>query len=233
MLLDGQSESYTSRLKDGLLCDIEENQGITHDSVEALPFRPYSERNDTLHCEQREVVSGLDIGLSVGKDVSNDAKESEELIASMFDGASSGIGLTWTNIASLITATGSTRLSETAYQILANFRDWIPNERQLTLSLPSTSTLKRRGRQFAKSNFFVPCSVEMFTVDLSESGSKAGLGKYNSQDSAPKIIVSPSNWAKLDFSTGKLRGRWCKKDGIICFRQARYRGSWILMTSQK
>ena len=45
----------------------------------------------------------------------------------------------------------------------------------------------------------------MFTVDFSKSGSKAGLGKYSLQESAPIMIVSPSNWAKLDFSTAKLR----------------------------
>ena len=113
--------------------------------------------------------------------------------------------MTWTNIASLITATGSTSLSETAYPTLANFRNLRPNEGQLTLKLPSTSTLKRRVRPFAKSNFLVPCRVEMFTVDFSKSGSKAGVGKDTSQDRAPTMIVMPSNWAKLDLSTARLR----------------------------
>ena len=94
--------------------------------------------------------------MSVEQDVVYDAEEYEELIDSMFEGASGGIRLTWTNIESLITATGSTHLSETAYQTLANFGNCIQNERWLTLKLPSTSTLKRRVRPFAKSNFFVP-----------------------------------------------------------------------------
>ena len=165
--------------------------------------------------------------------------------------------LHWTTMTSLLAQTGTKRLTDDAYDMFASHMNWLtadiasvqsilraldtsslPPETASTLqtflerhegytSLPGSRSIRRRLRPAARAHAFVSSEIRSFPVDASKSGSRGGVGRFQSFSTAPVMLVKPSTWAKQDMSTHTIRAlmtgqprTWHGTSGISSIEQA-------------
>ena len=78
--------------------------------------------------------------------------------------------------------------------------------------LPGLTYLKTKVKPLIKSSWFATHTILNVTVDSSRSGAKTGVDKHKSDDTAPIVIVKPSEWARRDFLTPSIRDLIWKDD---------------------
>ena len=103
---------------------------------------------------------------------------------------------------------GSQRSNATMYKVVRNLINsntcsmcGIP---VAGLSLPGLTYLKNRVKPVMRS-LIAQHEILELTVDTHRAGAKVGVEKYKSKSAVPVLVVKPSEWARVDFSTPAIK----------------------------
>ena len=110
-------------------------------------------------------------------------------------------------LACLLTC-GSQRVNETMYSVVRH----LLNSKTCSVcgtpiagaSLPGLTYLKSLVKPSLRSLVAKHDIIEL-SVDTERAGAKTGIDKYKSLKTAPVLLVKPSEWARIDFSTPSIK----------------------------
>ena len=105
-------------------------------------------------------------------------------------------GLDWENLTGLLlnTGTGKHRLTESQFTMFQTFLHWMGRSN----SIPSTRTVRRTLRPWAREHLFAKSVLSKVLVDFRKAGARGGVDAHFSRSEAPILMVNPSSWAMMD-----------------------------------
>ena len=112
------------------------------------------------------------------------------------------------NLLACLMTCGSQKVNETMYLVLRHLLNSktcrVCDTPNAGSSLPGLTYLKSRVKSSVRS-LVAKHDILQLDVNLERAGAKHGVDKYKSLKSAPVVVVKPSEWARIDFSTPSIR----------------------------
>lgn len=105
-------------------------------------------------------------------------------------------------ILALLLTTGTARLTRDQYDSIRTILNQRNSEKR---NFPTYSTVQKNVRPFALRHMYAKSCIKLFPVEHSKAGASDGVGSYHQVGHAPVRIVKPSEWAKKDFRSTKMR----------------------------
>ena len=144
-------------------------------------------------CNEDTIPEPAEEGDIAGDDVG----EEDEVVSSM--------PLDWASLYTLLSTTGTNRLTGFHYDVMKTALNQIIADSDCSQKkFVHRRTLERNLHPFARAHVFVKTCTRSFPVDMTKSGARTGVGKFQSNELAPVMMVKPSDWAKQDVATHRI-----------------------------